>query len=246
MKPLFRLSSALFAALALLLFSLPAAAEPAPRLVCDEPAFDAGPIPPSATLSHDFLLRNDGQLPLEIRNVRASSAAFRLRPPSHPIPPGDSAPLRADFSLDDRTGPQTGTIVLSSNDPDSPTSFLSFRCEVVPPPAADPSFLRFGRIVAPSDATRTVTLCADRPFTVLSATAAAARYAIEIDSAAPAASHVVSVTVRPASIGPFGDTLTVETDLPAHPTILIPFTGDWHPAQPSPHSPAPGTDTPTR
>ena len=236
MKPFFRCFHILLAALALSLATLPAAtANPAaPRLVCDGSVFDAGPVAPSAALSHVYILHNDGELPLEIHNARASTGGFRLSPPARPIPPGESAPLRADLSLAGRTGPQSGTIVLSSNDPDAPAFFLSFRCDVVPPPAADPSFLRFDRIADPSDATRTVTLTADRPFTILSASSVRPQLAVEIDSPSPASTHTLSVTVLPSmSPGPFGDTLTVELDLPVQSSLQIPLTGDWRPPAPT-------------
>lgn len=209
-----------------------AASAASSRLICDAPSFDAGPIPPSP-LSHDYVLRNDGDAPLEILNARASDGDFRLSAPSAPIPPGESGVLRADFTPIGRSGPHAGRIIISSNDPENPVYFLSFRCDIVPAPAAAPSFLRFGRLTSPDDATRTVTLTADRPFAVLSATTARPQLSVEIDTPDPAPSHVLTVTVLPSlSPGPFGDTLTVELDLPVHPFLNIPLVGDWRPVPP--------------
>ena len=226
-RPLF--AALLLAAVCLPSLFSPAAPPTAPRLACDAPDFDAGPVPPSSSpLVHAYPLRNDGLLPLEITKARTSAGGLVLHPPTHPLLPGESAELRAEFSLTGRSGPQSRTIVLSSNDPDRPTAFLSFRCDVVPPLSANPAALYFGRIDDPGTATRTVTLSADRPFTVLSAAAANSRYAVEIDSPDPSPLHRISLSVPPfMPRGPFGDTLTVDTDLPVTPRILVPFTGDW-------------------
>ena len=226
------------------LFTAASAAPPAPLLSCDAPSFDAGPIPPSP-LTHEYILRNDGDLPLEIKHARASDGKFRLTPPSRPIPPGETAPLRAIFSPSGRSGHHSGRIILSSNDPDNPVFFLSFRCDVIPPPSADPSFLRFGRLTSLADASRSITITADRPFAVLSATTARPDYAIEIDSPDPASSHTLSIAVLPSmSPGPFGDTLTIELDLPVHPRLHIPIIGDWHPTPPSSSTNSPTSPTP--
>ena len=214
-----------------------AASAASSRLICDAPSFDAGPILP-APLTHEYVLRNDGDAPLEILNARASDGDFRLSAPSAPIPPGESGILRADFTPIGRSGPHSDRIIISSNDPENPVYFLSFRCDIVPAPAADPSFLRFGRLTGPDDATRTVTLTADRPFSVLSATTARPQLSVQIDTPEPALTHVLTVTVLPTiSPGPFGDTLTVELDLPVHPILHIPLVGDWHPAPPPSSSP---------
>ncbi len=224
--------------------SLVTAASAAPLLVCDAPSFDSGPVPASP-LTHEYILRNDGDLPLEIKNARASDGNFRLTPPSRPIPPGESAPLRAIFTPSRRSGPHTGRIILSSNDPENPVFFLSFRCDVIQPPSATPSFLRFGRVTSSDASTRRITITADHPFAVHSATTAHPDYAIEIDSSDPATSHTLSISVLPSmSPGPFGDTLTVELDLPVHPLLHIPLIGDWHPAPPSSATNAPTSPTP--
>ncbi len=209
---------------------LPSGAAPAPRFGCDDPVVDFGFVPASSdSLSHDYLIRNDGQLPLEIRNARASGGGFDLVPPPNPISPGESAPLHAVFRLAGRTGPQSNFIAVTSNDPDHPVVLLSARCDIVPLPSVSPSALHFGRLDHSSS--RDVTLSADRPFSVRSASSARPGCTVEIDSPEPAPLHRLSVTILPSMPpGPFGDTLTVDTDLPLHSRFLIPVTGDWHPA----------------
>ena len=240
MPPVFRLTTpmpgmhsfkrSLGMALLLSAMGLPSWADPSPRFVCDEPVADFGFVPASSeSLSHDYLLRTAGQPPLELRTARAAGGGFDRLPPPDPIPPGQSAPFHAAFRLDGRTGPQSKTIILSSNDPDRPTAFLSFRCDVVPLPSVSPSALYFGRL--DHAATRDVTLSADRPFSVRSASLAHPGCAVGIDSPDPSPLHRLSVAILPSMpSGPFGDTLTVDTDLPLNSRFLIPVTGDWHPA----------------
>ena len=42
-----------------------------PRLVCNEPVFDFGVRPNSVEVDHDFTIRNAGELPLVISQVRS-------------------------------------------------------------------------------------------------------------------------------------------------------------------------------
>lgn len=224
--------------------ALPSLAAPAPRLACDEPVFDFGDVSADAqsTVDHDYLIRNDGDLSLEILSVRASCGCTAVNASQNIVAPGATATIHASFNLANRSGAQVKTITVTSNDPERPTTLLTLRGNIVKPLTANPAALYYGRVSSPSFATREVVLTASQPFAVTSASTASPHLSATPDSSTPSTSHTLAVAILPSMpAGPFGDTLTVLTDLPVAPKILIPLTGFW---TPSPADPDPEPQSP--
>jgi hypothetical protein len=236
-KSIFIRFAALFALCASAAF-----AAPAPRLACDEPVFDFGDVSSDAqsTVDHDYLIRNDGDLSLEILSVRASCGCTAVNASQSVVAPGATATIHASFNLANRSGAQVKTITVTSNDPERPTTLLTLRGNIVKPLSANPAAVYYGRISSPASASREIVLTASQPFTVTSATTVSPHLAAAVDTPSAATTHTLTLSVLPSMpSGPFGDTLTVLTDLPVGPKILIPLTGFWTPApeDPDPQSP---------
>lgn len=89
---------------------------PAPRLVCEEPAWRFGCVTNVTRISHAFILKNEGTAPLTILRVRACcGASYTLN--CTEVPPGSNAVLSIDLSLVSRTGRIMKSIYVHSNDP---------------------------------------------------------------------------------------------------------------------------------
>lgn len=231
--------SALRAVAFLLAAASPLLSPAAPKLVCDAPSHDFGEAVSPSIVEHDYLLRNDGDTSLEILSVRASCGCTAVNASQNVVRPGDTATIHATFTTSNRSGAQIKTITVTSNDPESPTTLLTLRGTIVKPLSANPAALYFGRLSDPASAAREVTLTGSEPFRVLSATTASPHLSATPDSDAPATVHRLSVDILPSMpVGPFGDTITVVTDLPVQPKILVPLTGSWNPA-PAAADPAP-------
>ena len=121
-------------------------AAPAPKIVCDEPVFDFGEKDNSGFVEHDYPIRNDGTLPLEIRNVRASCGCTAVKPSQNVVPPGGEASIGARLDLHGRNGLQQKTITVECNDPNTPNLILQLKGTAVQGLRAEPSSLFFGRI----------------------------------------------------------------------------------------------------
>lgn len=89
---------------------------PAPRLVCEEPAWRFGCVTNVTKLSHAFTLKNEGTAPLTILRVRACCGASYALSRTE-LPPGSNAVLRIDLSLASRTGRIMKSVYVQSNDP---------------------------------------------------------------------------------------------------------------------------------
>jgi len=217
------------------------AGQPAPKLVCDEPVFDFGSVAGTAPVEHDYVIRNEGDLSLEIRSVRASCGCTAVNASQSVVRPGETATIHATFTTANRSGTQIKTITVASNDPETPNAVLTLRGTIVKPLAANPAAVYFGRLSDPAAAAREIVLSASQPFTVVSAATASPHLSAAVDSPDPAAVHRLTLSVLPSMPrGPFGDTLTVVTDLPVGPGVLIPLTGSWTPAaEPAESAPAP-------
>ncbi|MEI6169220.1 MAG: DUF1573 domain-containing protein [bacterium] len=108
---------------------------PRPRLVCDEPLFDYGIKPNSIEIEHDFVIRNTGDLPLIISQVRSGCGCTRAQLSQNTLAPGSNAVLSARLSLRGVVGPKQTHIYLHSNDPENPV----FQCKMAGSAVIDPS-----------------------------------------------------------------------------------------------------------
>ena len=124
----------------------PADAALAPRIVCAEPVFDFGEKSNSEFVEHDYPIRNEGTLSLEIRGVQASCGCTAVKPSQDVIPPGGEAVIHARLDLRGRSGLQAKTITVQSNDPQTPSLILQLRGTAVQALRAEPSTLFFGRV----------------------------------------------------------------------------------------------------
>jgi hypothetical protein len=155
MKTFFSISARAAAILVLAAGIAGAADALAPKAVCPEPEYDFGERDNSGTVEHDYVIRNEGQLSLQITSVKASCGCTAVRSSQDVIAPGQEGTIHASFDLKGRVGDQLKTITVSCNDPQSPTLLLQLRGKAVQPVRAAPSSVFFGRVGAGSVRSRT-------------------------------------------------------------------------------------------
>ena len=203
----------------------PPAAGHAPKIVCDEPTFNFGTQDNSTEVEHSYLIRNDGDLTLEIKQVRPSCGCTVANISEKMIAPGASATISTKLSLKGRQGVQHKTITVESNDPAQPQLLLKLEGEAVAEVQISPMQLFYGRLDPEAVATGTVQvvlsgtntmqitgISADTPFLVPS-----------IATNTPGKSYSVTVVTRPPlPEGQARGNVTLTTDRPSQPTISIP------------------------
>ncbi len=106
----------------------------APRISCAEAEYDFGEKLNTFKGTHVFTLRNEGGTDLRITRLRHSCGCLQLKmnggvdaPGATIIPPGSTAKLEVDYTLELRKGTQNFPIVVSSNDPVTPHLFLAVK-----------------------------------------------------------------------------------------------------------------------
>ena len=137
-------------------FAQAPAEEHAPKIACAEPTFNFGEMESSKDVEHTFLLKNEGDLSLEIRQVRPSCGCTVASISQNTIPPGGQAEVTTRLSLRGRQGAQHKTISVESNDPKQPTFILTLEGTAVEEIHIQPNQIFFGRITTGSSVTSVV------------------------------------------------------------------------------------------
>lgn len=197
----------------------------APRIVCPAPDYDFGSLDNSATVEHDYPIRNEGALTLEITSVRASCGCTVATASNRLVPPGGESSVHATFALKGRLGYQQKSITVESNDPDTPALVLQLHGTAVQSLRATPSSVFFGRLAPSGVRSRQIDVeSADGPFNLVSVTSSSPLVAAEIlpaDSTTAVRPIRVSIP-EDAPEGNLSATLTVRTDIPGAPDLSIP------------------------
>ncbi len=199
----------------------------APKIVCAEPIFDFGEKDNTSFVEHDYAIRNEGTLSLEIRNVRASCGCTAVKPSQNVVPPGGEASIRARFDLRGRSGPQHKMITVESNDPQTPNLPLQLKGVAVQALRAQPSSLFFGRIEPNASRSRTFDIISGRgPIQIVSYRTDNPGLLLAPVAAEPGAdgsSHRFELTLGPAlTEGNVSGSVFIKTDKDDQPELSIP------------------------
>ncbi len=215
-------------ALALALLAVAPLAAAAPRAVVEAPVVDVGKVSKGEPIRHEFVIRNTGDAPLEITEVKPSCgctvASFSDR-----IAPGASGSVTAEVETDAFGGAIAKSVTVFTNDPDNPKLNLVIKAVVRQPVTARPGYARFmsvqGQRVEPSvqtvsspDRPELEVLAVRSPYPFLETShrreeGESGRWRVELrlDPEAPA--------------GPLADYVVVRTDHPEQPEVKIAVSG---------------------
>lgn len=104
-----------------------------PKLVLQQNSFDFGDIKQGQTVSHTFVLTNNGGDLLKISDVKASCGCTAAAPDKNELAPGESTNLKVSFNSTGRMGKQSKTVRIYSNDPQNPEMVLTITGNIVSP-----------------------------------------------------------------------------------------------------------------
>ncbi len=108
----------------------PAELENAPVASFDNISFNFGEIKVGDKVVHNFILTNTGKSDLIIRKIKASCGCTAVTPEKSIIAPGESTKVGAQFDSTGRSGTQSKSITVITNDPKSSTIILQFTANV--------------------------------------------------------------------------------------------------------------------
>ncbi|MEO8504237.1 MAG: DUF1573 domain-containing protein [Acidobacteriota bacterium] len=129
------------AVLAGLCGAAPAVVVKQPKLVVPEPVFDFSDVDMNASVTHEFVVRNEGSADLLIQGVTAGCSCTAVS--SEPkIAPGKSGVIRAVLDTSRMMGGVAKQITVSTNDPETPRTILTLKAMIKPHTVTKPDLIR--------------------------------------------------------------------------------------------------------
>jgi len=229
-----QLTAAISALLVVALVPLARAGD-GPSLVVDEPVKDLGIVESGATVTHTFRLRNEGDSPLEIREVDPDCGCTVVEYDRW-IAPGQTGKVTAAVDVSTFVGPIAKYLVVLTNDSSNPEMSLAVKVEVRPLVQVYPGYVRFlavtgdqaqqaDQTIWASDVDDFELLKVRSPYAFVEARIREAEEG-ERRSEGQGRQWVVEVQLASnAPIGPMADHIVVETNHPEKQTVRIPVSG---------------------
>ncbi len=103
----------------------------APKMAVDKKEYDFRTVREGELAKVAFVLTNTGKTELVIRKTKASCGCTATEPEKSNLAPGESTNINVTFNSKDRSGTQTKTITVFTNDPTSPVQYLTIKAFVV-------------------------------------------------------------------------------------------------------------------
>lgn len=219
------------ASASIILFSaLSTSALAAPTMVVEQPVYNFGSISEGTKIDHVFTIRNSGDSPLNILQVRPSCGCTAANVSSSTIQPGKAGEIKATFNSANFSGAMTKTIAVDTNDPKNPTSTLTMKGTVTTDVQVAPKQLNFGQIKAGSAHTLSVSIenRGRKPLKITAVKTPMPQVAIKNEKQVLkyGESTKIEVSVTPRSQDRIlSGYLTISTDHPSRKEIMVPIYG---------------------
>ncbi len=180
-----------------------AAPQSRPRIACDQATYNFGTVDESRDITHDFVIKNTGDLTLEIASARPACGCTVANISRNSVPPGETATIQSRLSLRGRLGPTRKNITVASNDPDQPQFILWLEGTVEKPIVVEPDRLYLGRLEANQAETRTVTVSSpNQPLFLTGLTSTAPFVEAQMKTLEDGKRYEITITTKPPL--PFG------------------------------------------
>lgn len=230
MKPAILALCALFVAAATLL------AAGKPKAVAVEPIKDAGIVSKGDKISHDFLIKNEGDADLEIVSVQPACGCT-VAEFDKTIAPGQTGKVHAVLDTAGFSGPISKGLTVFTSDPDVPQLELTVRAKVQPYISARPGYARYitvqgeaaqgsiGQTLWAPDGSSFDVVKVESPFPYLKTSFREATTEERIADAKGKQWRVEMTLSNEAKVGALADYVTIHTNHPKQKLVQIPVSG---------------------
>lgn len=211
------------------------AATGGPKAVAVKEVRDLGIVAKGEMLDVVFEIKNEGDAPLEITDVRPSCGCT-VATYDETIAPGATGKVAIKIDTTNLLGPDSKRVTVLTNDASNPSIVLTVKSEVKPYLNAVPGYARFNVVQAQEDGmvSQSVWAMDGAEFKILSVDVPQEFYSTKVRVAteeervenAEGVQYQVDLTLaKDAPIGPLTDTMVITTDHPEQPLIHIPVSG---------------------
>lgn len=208
-----------------------------PKAVAAEPVKDVGVVAKGEKAVHDFVIRNEGDAPLLIQEVRAACGCT-VADYDKVIAPGQSGKVRVSVDTTTFNGAIAKGVTVFTNDPATPQTELTIQAQVEPFIKVKPGYARYitvqgedkeGTIVQTlwtPDGSPMKIVKVDSPYPYLKAEFHEAKPEERLKEIADQPQWKVEMHLsNDAPVGPLAETLKVYTDNPKQKLVQIPVSG---------------------
>ncbi len=205
----------------------PAQPPPAPRIVCDESAYNFGTIESTGTVTHAYEIRNAGNAPLNVTRVHGSCGCTTATISTNVLQAGGKASITAVFRPGGRSGQQDKYVAVYSDDPTNTMFVLRLRGLVKRDVLISPENLMPGRI-RPDQPFETKILFENiiaEPLHITSTSCDLTNLVTSVVEMQPGKKYAVVVkTLPPLENGTMQGTIHIFTDNTNRPVFDVPFS----------------------
>lgn len=207
-----------------------------PKAVPVEPIKDFGIVPKGDKVVHDFLIRNEGDAPLQITDVKAACGCTVVDY-DKTIAPGQTGKVHAEVDTATFNGPISKGVTVFTNDPDHAQLDLTVRAKVEPFIQTKPGYARYitvqgeektGTIVQTlwsPDGTAFDVVKVDSPYPFLATSFREAKPEERTPDAAGKQWRVEMTLSNDAPVGALADHVRISTTHPRQKLVTIPVSG---------------------
>jgi len=213
-----------------------AADGPRPRAIVPEAVWDGGKVAPGEKIVHDFVIRNEGDAPLTLTDVRPACGCT-VAEFDETIAPGAAGKVHAVLDTSSFKGGIAKGITVLTDDPQNPRLELTMKAMVEPLIHVQPGYARFiqpqlsepGTVeqrifTATFDDLRILDVESPYPFVTVTHQLAPEDARHE-EGVGPQYVLTVTLDYMKAPIGSLADFIVVETNHPRQPELRIPVSG---------------------
>jgi len=207
-----------------------------PKAVPVEPITDVGVVPKGDKVVHDFIIRNEGDAPLQITDVKASCGCTVVNY-DKVVAPGQTGKIHAEVDSTTFNGPISKSVTVFTNDPNNAQIDLTLRAKIEPFIQAKPGYARYitvqgeektgtiqQTIWAP-DGTSFDVVKVESPFPYLKTSFREAKPEERIPDATGKQWRIEMALSNDAPVGPLADHVRITTTHPKQKLVTIPISG---------------------
>jgi hypothetical protein len=226
---------ALFAVL-LVATTLLAQAAGTPKAVPVEPVKDVGIVPKGDKVVHDFLIRNDGDAPLQITDVRPACGCTVVDY-DKTIAPGQTGKVHAEVDTATFNGAIAKGVTVFTNDPEHAQIEFTVRAKVEPYIQSKPGYARYitvqgeektgtiAQTIWSPDGTSFDVVKVDSPYPFLTTSFREAKPEERVPDIQGKQWRVEMTLSNDAPVGALADHLRISTTHPKQKLVTIPISG---------------------
>lgn len=202
----------------------------APVIRVEHPVHNFGTITQGNKIDHTFIIRNSGDSPLKIVNIRPACGCTAANATVPLVSPGKSSEVKVTFNSANFFGTVTKTIAVETNDPSKPVYTLTLTGTVSEEVAVTPKQLNLGQIKAGTTKSVPITLenRGAKTIRLVSVKTPMPQAVIRTGKTLlkPGESTTITVNITPrAEDKMLSGYLSIVTDNPTKPEIMVPVYG---------------------